>query len=647
MSLLSNKKNFSVIFFFLVICLLKSYSSQSSDLLGSVSIFIQGGSEDSPNHVIISPALKGRSVFRGQVQGVDDNNLSFYRIPDVLDPTTLAKPFKPGIFSTAKARAVAEISDVNFTIESINVVNGGNNYLSAPSVYIDFPIFGAGTILGLENAYAKAILGPSQSIVSVNLTHPGYGYTVPPKITIEGGVHFISSADSDSNFSGKFYRIISNSGDQLTLENPLGENLASIFSPDSEVEIFEAWTLGELFGYESTSFNSTDVNTGETTYDYLYLLKDSFSQTGSVNDFEGYFHDGTSWKILDSPSVNADNKLIFPNQSFVIARRSSESLNLVLSGTALFQKTFIDIPEFGKRSMTSNPFGVDLMLSELINSNYISEDSQNPFLWYANQDQEIADNIRILHEGVWTTYWHDGKNRTVTENAFATARAGSGPGASMLQRDLSFSAGSILAMTNPSYSSGDSIVVYSPSHGLRVGFTVKIKGAKGYKTNAQKQLINEFGEVVEQNSSALIIESGANGYHTIEDVTKDTFKLSGKSGDCNFIPSSNARWITGFAGLGYEYNCSVSFVGGGGSGAKGKAIVNKSSNTIESISITEPGSGYIEAPKVVIHSGGWRKQGAGMSPYGELLIPAGGGLMIIRNNPQGQKVRFPVENPLK
>jgi|GEM_PF-574765 len=645
MSSLLNKK-FLVILLFLDICLLESFSSQSSDLLGSVSVYVQGGSADSPNHVIISPALKGRSVFRGQVQSVDDNNLSFYRIPNVLDPTTLAKPFSPGIFSSEKARAVAQISEGNFTVQNISVVDGGNNYLSTPSVYIDFPSIGADSSQDLENAYAKTVLGTSQNIVSVIVTHPGYGYVVPPKITIEGGSHFITSAASDSNSSGKFYRIISNSGDQLKVENSLGENLQSIFSPDSEVEIFEAWTLGELLGYESTSLNSTDNDTGLTTYDYVYLLKGSSLQNGSINDFEGFFHDEISWKRLDSPSVNANHQIILPNQSFVLARRSPESLNLILSGTALHQKTFIDIPEFGKRLMASNPYGVDLMLSELINPKYISEDSQNAFLWYANQDQERADNIRILREGVWTTYWHDGKNRTVTENAFATARAGSGPGASILQRDLSFSAGSIYAMSNPTYSSDQSIEVYSPSHGLRAGFTVKIEGAIGYKTNALKQLINEFGDVVESNSSALIIDSGANGFHTVKDVTEDTFKLSGKSGDCNFIPNSNARWITGFAGSGYEYNCSVSFVGGGGSGATGIAIVNQQSKTIESISITESGSGYVEAPKVVIHSGGWRKQGAGKSPYSELLVPAGGGFMIVRNNPNGNKVRIPVENPL-
>ena len=117
------------IFYWIVFSVLsfKSFSSQSSELLGSVSILLQGGSESAPNHSIISPSLKGKSVFRGQVEGVLDNNISFYRIPDLLDPTVLSKPFKPGIFSTQKARAVAVLSDNNFTIDRLDLIDGGNN----------------------------------------------------------------------------------------------------------------------------------------------------------------------------------------------------------------------------------------------------------------------------------------------------------------------------------------------------------------------------------------------------------------------------------------------------------------------------------------------------------------------------------------
>ena len=116
-----------------------SFSAQSSDLLGSLSVLIEGGSEANPNHVIISPSVKGKAVFRGQIKGSTDNNVSFYKVPDLLDPTTLANPFKPGIFISQKARAVAVLSDNNFTIDRISMIDGGSNYLSAPDVFVRFP----------------------------------------------------------------------------------------------------------------------------------------------------------------------------------------------------------------------------------------------------------------------------------------------------------------------------------------------------------------------------------------------------------------------------------------------------------------------------------------------------------------------------
>ena len=33
----------------------------------------------------------------------------------------------------------------------------------------------------------------------------------------------------------------------------------------------------------------------------------------------------------------------------------------------------------------------------------------------------------------------------------------------------------------------------------------------------------------------MVIESGANGFFTVVDVTLNSFKLDGKAGDCNFI----------------------------------------------------------------------------------------------------------------
>ena len=83
-----------------------SFSKKTSDFLGAVSLQLKGGSVDAPYHKVVSPSLKGKPVFRGQIESAQDNNITFYRVPDLLDPTILAKSFKVGSFSTTKARAV-------------------------------------------------------------------------------------------------------------------------------------------------------------------------------------------------------------------------------------------------------------------------------------------------------------------------------------------------------------------------------------------------------------------------------------------------------------------------------------------------------------------------------------------------------------
>ena len=143
----------------------------------------------------------------------------------------------------------------------------------------------------------------------------------------------------------------------------------------------------------------------------------------------------------------------------------------------------------------------------------------------------------------------------------------------------------------------------------------------------------------------MIITSAANGYFEVSNVTSDTFELKGKSGNCDFIGEGTAVWQTGNPGAGYSSDAFVSFVGGGGHGAMGIAKVQNGS--ISSIIITSPGSGYVGAPKVRIHSGGWRKLGAGRAPFNDVLIPAGAGILLVRKHPSGVSSNLAIRNPIK
>ena len=174
---------------------------------------------------------------------------------------------------------------------------------------------------------------------------------------------------------------------------------------------------------------------------------------------------------------------------------------------------------------------------------------------------------------------------------------------------------------------------------------VFIEGVEGYKTNELKQQVDEDGALVSQGAIPFVIQSGANGFFEIQVLDSDNFELIGKSGNCDFINNGTASWSTGSGGLGYTSNAFVSFVGGGGSGAMGVANVDPSTQRVVSILITDAGAGYVSAPKVFIHSGGWKKLGSGNAPFNDALIPAGAGILLVRNNPKGIRTHFSINSP--
>ena len=608
--------------------------------VGSISILLPDATPSAPHYTIASYGLKGNVVFRGQVESVSGNELVFDRIPDLLDPTNLSWPFKDGMLSNQKARASVTIAS-DKSIGNIAVDFGGAGYLMEPEVFISVPSDANSSVGGYEQAFAAAKIDSGEvSEIIIDANYSGKGYDQNTTIEIEGGIHFVRCVE-DGNYSGKFYRILSNTGDTLVLENTLNEDLGVVFGSNAMVEIFEASTLGSLFGYADTQLNMG----GLTSADYVYILKPPSEQNGSVSDYRPFYHDGVSWKNVNGSSENASDTVIYPDESFILARMSDQNsvngfLEITLSGVALMQDSFIHIPAKGNRALINNPFGLDTMLSDLIPPENLTLDSTEQKKWLASSNKEEADNVDVLHDGVWTTYWHDGTNAGVIENAYLTARTATGVAGSMTLQDISMSEGVITSMTNPL--SGN-IVVTSQSHSLRNGFTILISDAYGYKTNddSPKSQVDEDGNVV-ATGQGLEILSGANGYFEITNVTNDTFEILDKSGDCDFFGTAN--WKTGSAGSGYTADAYISFVGGGGSGAFGLAKVKNGS--VSSISLIDSGFGYTSAPKAYIHSGGWRQLGAGNAPYNDALIPAGSGLLLTRKHLNAAESTLRVDNPL-
>ena len=620
----------------------RAVSGESSELKGSLSIRLEAGSPENPFFYVSSCSLKGEPIFRGQIKSSSGNVLTFYQVPDLLIPDNNATPFKEGMLATQKARGRA-VLESNGTISSVTLDLPGKNYLTAPKVYIDLPTTGSDSSTNFRIASIEASIdSSSKEVSSLKVIDPGIGYASEPRVKIEGGIHFLRLAEIDSKHTGRFYKITGNTSTTVTLQNPLQHDLQTIFQDNQIVEIFEAWTLGSLFGYEVSELSIKEGNTN--TADYVYLLNEE-NQNGNSSDFTAYFHDGKKWRTIDS-NTSESERVIHPDQAFIIARRNPSPIEVILSGTANTDSTFAHLPAKTERHLLNNPYGVDLMLSNLIATTNLTTDSNDHNKWLANVSQEMADNVKILSGNVWNTYWHDGTNMMVVESAQATARYGTGVGGGITQQDISMRSGIISAMTNPSISQGY-IRITSSNHGLFNGFVVKISGARGYKTNNSeaREEIDENGNLVSTGANRFEIDSGANGEFMVVNADFNSFELKGKSGDCNFIydPSNPAIWFTGASGSGYTSDAYVSFIGGGGQGAQGIASV--SNGMVTSILVTKPGAGYSTAPKVFIHSGGWRKLGSGNTPFNDVLVPAGSGILLVRNHPNGIRAKFKIDSP--
>jgi hypothetical protein len=362
------------------------------------------------------------------------------------------------------------------------------------------------------------------------------------------------------------------------------------------------------------------------------------------SDYQAFHHDGIAWRRKGALSIDASDSIIYPDEAFILAHHNAPAVNLVFEGVALTVNSYSYLPDFNDTFLMNNPFGADMMLSDLIAAENITTDLNDTKKWYAHSSDEEADNVEILKNGVWTTYWHDGTNKDVTEPAQATAKSGSGIAGALTNKDISLASGSIAMITNP-YVGQNVVVTTTLPHGLRNGFTVRISGVTGHKTDSAspKNQVDENGTITGPDLG-LIIKSAVNGTYEITNVSSYSFELNGKSGDSDYIDGTG-HWSTGKGGLGYVSNAYALFVGGGGYGAKGIATV--SGNTVVGITLTDGGVGYLTAPKVIINSGGWRRVGAGNSPIIDSLVPAGAGILLKRNHPNGTVSRLRMGNPIK
>lgn len=621
-----------------------------SESMGVLSIHLKAGSLNAPSFHLFSPGVKQSSIYRGQVKSVTENNVTFYRTPDIGNPGNLLGPLPAGVLCSQQATAVAQL-DENGSVSSILLTHPGSGYLDKPNIYLAPPSEQITGISVFRSAMAEAIWDTNSSQLSgVAVSEKGRGYQEPPSVTIEGGPHYLKLIDPDSNFSGVHFPILSNSDHMLELNNSADTGnsdgiptISEVFKTGQLVEVVKGWTLGSLFGQSSTDL-LLHYDSNASRADWVYLLKEPAYQNRDSSDYVPHFNDGTAWKMVDSPNQITSHQLISPDQSVIIARRAETNCTLYIQGTSAETPASWYFPEFNRTKLISNPYPTELKISDLIGIEMITEDNSsneaNSSRWLANKEQDLADNIQILNSSGWSTYWHDGTNLEIRKHAKISARAGTGLGGALTQTDFSMKSGQISSISNPV--SGGVIVTTTGNHELSNGFHVTIFSALGRLTNENKDQIDSSGNIVDQGEG-MIIESPANGKWEITNITNNTFELKDCKNYTDFIADASATWTTGFPGEGYDSNITLelSITGGGGFGARATAQVGNE-GYITSITIIHGGLFYTHPPTITVHSGGWRKLGRGNAPINDLTLPPGSGALLIRKHPHGVRSQIPL-----
>ena len=135
----------------------------------------------------------------------------------------------------------------------------------------------------------------------------------------------------------------------------------------------------------------------------------------------------------------------------IIARRNDSNLSLFLSGVAQLSSTYWELPETGKAKLVGNPYSTEVMLSDLIDNQAITE-KQFHRLCRLLARTTLTLNLLTIYKSLillsGILIGTDGSNLYVTEIAKISARAGSGIGGSLTSYDFSMSSGIIENASN-------------------------------------------------------------------------------------------------------------------------------------------------------------------------------------------------------
>jgi hypothetical protein len=614
---------------------------------------------------IVSASITGEPIFTGSVSSVSDTNITFSTSIDenneTVYPFFAAGSFNKDVQVPRITSPSISSGSVPNSFSSSNIDYGGGfdsnlvGFTNAPEVVIS-PSDGGG-----ENALATVTLGTglnSGKITSISVTDGGTSYSSTPSVSIVGGPHFVRIIDSESNYFGRVFLIENNSQTSLKLDfssatvvNGETQAASTYFASGTLVEICPAATLSSIFGSGSNllsgmSSASTWDSPDGADWIYLYSAGSGYIKYFHV-DYSGhrFLSSKTGWYSQGSSTLS-NNAVIYPDEAFIIAKRKNGTIELDVEVSQLDAPARIYLPESGDIFVANNPYGMDMLLAELIPSTSVGTGTTEfkPKL-SSDSDYTNADTITILNNSGWSTYYYtDGDNDGgITEMMKASARSGSGGSNALLATDLFIDSGTVTNIQSCSDAAGSNTVTnYNDGNYSKItisgsaqsnitGFKVTLNDLQGYmlSEDGANEVNATTGDSVDTNGSGSIVYSNLNGTHEIVG-SGSGFLVIEKQRDVNFKSDEGSRvWNVGDLGTGYDGNAQWFAIGGGGTGAKGTVT------TGGSFTVTAGGSGYTSAPQIIVSGGGWRNITGGSSPQGGQVIGSDDGIIIHRKHTSG------------
>lgn len=671
----------------------------ATGLVGTSSFQVTGGNSTNPTYYIASAPISEDSVFTGTVSSTDDSNAYLLFDTETNASGAVFYPF----FGNSVFLPGMQIPEINATISGGQVTSVTRKYYnetfnSNKDKFTDPPeivLYDADSNATAEiTAQIDTGLNQGQiaAFTNAQIISPGTGYENAPKVKVIAGPHFVKISDNNNPYNGRVFLIKDNNKTRLNIDLSRKANsessatVSTFFPVGTRIEIIPAATLGSLFGnllHElPTNWSFGLPNSADWVYiwDVLYGGYRPYFFLGTTHESYGY---GQGWYSKDSTSAGIlNNTVIYPDEAFIIAKKTPGDVTFEFEGQIETTDKKLLLPESGNQILAKNPYGADLMITELIPTSAITPSDGNASLFRAmNTSNDVGDILTILDGNQWKQYYYDesyGNTAVSKPHVIGVRRpldasdnnlSGTYP---MDANDFLIDEGNsntisniqscdINGNTDQNDTSYSKVFLNDASTNFMKGFTITFEGIQGYlladdglnevnaTTNVQVTSVSDFSQLSGLSARGSIVDSNLNGSFEIikSGSTGGTHVIVEKQRDVNFKSNEGTpKWNIGSLGVDYNTtNPAVFYCIGGNNGTTDSNASGTISST-GSITVTTGGSGYqYNSPQIIVSGGGWRLQGGGNAQKDNVILRASTGVLLQRNSLSGNKAYIESSNP--